>query len=231
MNARKLLLAAGVVLALSAGSATAQNLIDGGDIRNNSITGKDIRNNSVTGGDVRNGSLGTRDLSRAARNSLRGQNGAPGAAGAQGQAGPAGPQGPQGLKGDKGDIGPSNAFEDEDDSHLLTVVPSSSQVLSLDLGPGPFVYTSSVSVENTSANPGRFKCEITQTINEFVLTVAEGTATIDNGEHATIALTGASLQDLPQSTARLNCDNLDNNAVDATLTSARLVAVRVGSLN
>lgn len=232
---KKTVLASGaVVLALGAGSATAQSLIDSSDIRNNSVTGRDIRNNSVTGGDVRNGTLGTRDLSSAARDALGGQDGAAGATGPQGlqgSPGPQGPQGPQGLKGDTGDRGPSNAFKAEDESHLLSVIPASSQVLSLSLGVGPYVYSSSVGIENTSANPGRFECEITQTINDLVLTVAEGTVTIASGAHDTIALTGAALQDLPQSTVRLVCDNLDNDAVTATLTSARLVAVRVGSLN
>lgn len=65
----------------------------------------------ITGKNVKDGSLGVRDLSAAARKSLRGragpagangQNGLPGAQGPQGASGPAGPIGPQGATGPAG---------------------------------------------------------------------------------------------------------------------------------
>lgn len=45
----------------------------------------------ITGGDIKNGSIGLRDLSRAARNALKGNAGATGPAGPAGAQGPAGP--------------------------------------------------------------------------------------------------------------------------------------------
>ena len=91
-----------IVLAMG-GTATAAKL----------ITGKQVRNSSLTGADVRNGSLGARDLSSAARKSLRGAagQGASGAAGPAGQTGPAGPAGPAGPKGDAGPQGVPGPIE------------------------------------------------------------------------------------------------------------------------
>jgi hypothetical protein len=78
----------------------------------------------ITGKDVKDGSLGVRDLSAAARKSLRGNsgpaganganglpgangaNGLPGGTGPQGGAGPAGPTGSTGSTGPAGPIGP-----------------------------------------------------------------------------------------------------------------------------
>src|SRR4051794_37439904 len=45
----------------------------------------------ITGKQIKNGSIGTKDLSAAARASLRGQQGPPGAPGAKGDQGPVGP--------------------------------------------------------------------------------------------------------------------------------------------
>ncbi|MGN6189826.1 MAG: hypothetical protein ACTHOE_13095 [Conexibacter sp.] len=50
----------------------------------------------ITGGDIKNGTIGLKDLSKAARNALKGKTGPAGAAGPQGPAGPAGAQGPAG---------------------------------------------------------------------------------------------------------------------------------------
>jgi hypothetical protein len=80
---------AAVVAITATGSAVAASL----------ITGKDVKNGSLTGKDVRNGSLGAKELSKKARNSLRGQKGAKGDTGAAGA---------KGDKGDKGEPGSSS---------------------------------------------------------------------------------------------------------------------------
>lgn len=96
---------------LITGSDVRNNSLTGADVRNNSLTGADIRNNAIRGVDVRNGSLQLRDLSPAARNSLRGAvavagqqgpQGGPGAPGPRGPKGDTGQAGPQGLAGDRG---------------------------------------------------------------------------------------------------------------------------------
>lgn len=77
-----------------------------------------VGKNSVGSPQVINGSLQTVDLSKKAKNALKGNRGAKGPAGAAGPAGPAGPQGAQGpqgpqgspgSKGDKGDKGDTGA--------------------------------------------------------------------------------------------------------------------------
>lgn len=57
----KYVLATAVVgLLLAAGGASAQALLDGGDIKNNSLTGKDVRNRSLTRLDFRGSVRGPR---------------------------------------------------------------------------------------------------------------------------------------------------------------------------
>jgi hypothetical protein len=87
------------------GTATAQRLLGGNDIRNSSLSGADVRNSSLTGADVRNGSLSASDLSTAARRSLGGTAGARGATGPAGAPGPKGDAGAPGTPGAKGDAG------------------------------------------------------------------------------------------------------------------------------
>jgi hypothetical protein len=87
-----------VAALLAAATAGAQAVIDGGDVRDNSLTGKDVKN----------GSLQAKDLSRKARNALRGRRGPRGAAGPRGAQGPAGPAGAQGAPGAQGAAGATN---------------------------------------------------------------------------------------------------------------------------
>jgi hypothetical protein len=61
----------------------------------------------ITGTQIKDGSIGVKDLSKAARKSLKGNRGAAGAIGATGPGGPAGVSGANGEKGDKGDVGPA----------------------------------------------------------------------------------------------------------------------------
>ena len=105
-----------VAILLTATAATAQQLIDGGDIRNNSLTGKDVRNNSLTGKDVRNKSLTRQDF----RGSVRGPRGRRGAPGPQGAQGATGPQGAAGATGPAGPAGPQG----EAGASALDPVPS-----------------------------------------------------------------------------------------------------------
>ena len=86
-----------MVLALvGAGSATAAKM----------ITGKQIQNGTVSGADIKKKTLGTKHLTKAAKESLKG------AAGANGQTGPQGPQGPAGADGaDGADGGPHRYAE------------------------------------------------------------------------------------------------------------------------
>jgi len=106
---KKVLAACGfvaLVLAITTGAFAAKKVL---------ITGADIKDGSVTGIDIKNGSLGATELSRAARNALRGAEGPRGPVGPQGAQGPQGPKGdsgatgaagPAGAKGDTGPAGP-----------------------------------------------------------------------------------------------------------------------------
>jgi hypothetical protein len=76
-------------LLLAAATATAQSLIDGGDVRNNSLTGKDVKNRSLT----------LRDFSRSAARALRGPRGRRGPRGFSGAQGIPGAPGANGLNG------------------------------------------------------------------------------------------------------------------------------------
>jgi hypothetical protein len=86
---RNVAMVAVVALLLAAATAGAQSLLDGGDIKNNSLTGKDIKNGSVQAS----------DLSRRARNALRGARGPQGLQGVQGVPGATGAQGATGAAG------------------------------------------------------------------------------------------------------------------------------------
>jgi hypothetical protein len=81
-----------VALLLAAGTAGAQSLFDGGDIKNNSLTGADLKNGSVQ----------VNDLSRNARRALRGARGPRGRQGMPGIQGVPGGIGPQGAPGARG---------------------------------------------------------------------------------------------------------------------------------
>jgi hypothetical protein len=65
----------------------------------NSVGANQLRTGSVRTAEVRDRSLAARDLSVAARNFLKSQQGAEGPRGPQGPAGPQGPQGPPGSSG------------------------------------------------------------------------------------------------------------------------------------
>lgn len=79
-----LVLAAAAILSLTAGTATARQL----------ITGRDIKRESITGANIKNGSLTAADF----RGSVAGKPGPQGPQGLTGQAGPAGPPGPVDIK-------------------------------------------------------------------------------------------------------------------------------------
>jgi hypothetical protein len=97
--ARNIAAVAIVAALLAAATAGAQAVIDGGDVRDNSLTGKDVKN----------GSLQANDLSRKARNALRGKRGRQGPAGPSGAQGPPGPAGAQGAQGPHGAAGAQGA--------------------------------------------------------------------------------------------------------------------------
>jgi hypothetical protein len=63
----------------------------------------------ITSKQIKDGTIQTKDISKKARNALKGQRGPAGLTGATGPAGPAGPAGAAGAKGDKGDKGDTGA--------------------------------------------------------------------------------------------------------------------------
>ncbi len=139
------LIAAIALLCLAAGgTATAAKL----------ISGKDVRNSSLTGADVRNGSLGSKDLSSAAKRSLRGAAGAAGVAGPAGPAGPAGAKGDAGPQGDtrpqgvQGERGPRDAFAAGVESHEVTG-SGSRLVLEKTLPAGRYAITAKATLRST----------------------------------------------------------------------------------
>ena len=89
-----------VALAAGATGATAAAMVTGAQVQDGSLTWHDIKDhNSVTSKSVVAGSLEARDLSAAAKQSLKGATGATGATGAQGQKGATGKDGAPGLSG------------------------------------------------------------------------------------------------------------------------------------
>lgn len=87
-------IAALMLLVAMAGSAAADALITGRQIKDGTVTGKDLRDGTVAGVDVKDGSLSPRDFS----GSLEGPPGPAGPTGAPGPQGPAGPQGALGYE-------------------------------------------------------------------------------------------------------------------------------------
>jgi hypothetical protein len=93
------------------------------------ITGAQVRDGSLTGADVRDRSIRARDLTSAARKSLRGREGtqgatgAVGARGATGRRGAIGATGPQGAPGPQGEAGPQGPKGDPGDPASLPRLP------------------------------------------------------------------------------------------------------------
>jgi hypothetical protein len=67
-----------------------RNSVGAAQIRRGAVHASEVRSGAIRSSDVRDRSLGVRDLSRAARSSLRGQTGATGAPGSAGPPGPSG---------------------------------------------------------------------------------------------------------------------------------------------
>lgn len=106
-----LAIAVSAVVLAAGGTATAQSLIGGKQVRDNSLTSADIRNGSVRGADLRNRTVTLGKLSTATRAALRGQagpKGLPGAAGSKGDKGDKGDMGESGSPGTVGSRGPSD---------------------------------------------------------------------------------------------------------------------------
>jgi hypothetical protein len=97
-----------VAALLAAGTAGAQALIDGGDVRNGSLTGKDVKNGTLKGADVMNNSLAGADIRPGAVSSDEVVNGSLLAQDFKSGQLPTGPQGP---KGDSGTVDPSNFYD------------------------------------------------------------------------------------------------------------------------
>jgi hypothetical protein len=116
---RTLIACAVTALLVGGGTATAQQLITGDDVKNGSLTSADIKYNSLThrdidddsllSRDIRNGQVDLEDLSDGVQSKLdeSSGNGKDGAAGPQGPAGSQGKQGEQGKPGKDGKDGVS----------------------------------------------------------------------------------------------------------------------------
>lgn len=124
----------------------------GGAVAGAMITGAQIKNGTVTTLDVKDGNLKAKDLSAAARSSLKGLQGDPGADGVQG---------PQGVPGPQGDPGPSTIpgyellFQDEavtanNAASLEVSCPAGKKVL----GTSAFWVTSSIAVQAVTSFDG-----------------------------------------------------------------------------
>ncbi len=91
------------VAAIGAGATVLALLAGGAGYAAGQIDSGDVRNESLRGVDIKNGSLQAKELSKSAKQNLRGREGP------QGPAGPAGPEGPEGPAGPAGADGADGA--------------------------------------------------------------------------------------------------------------------------
>jgi hypothetical protein len=177
--ARNLLVTVAVAVLVSATTAGAAAVIDGGDVVNGSLTGKDVRNKSLT----------RRDF----RGSVRGPRGFQGREGQQGV---------PGQKGDTGPRGPSDMFTAFIETGSLPVrssndPPAQSWVATLDSLPtGQFFVAGNLVARNTSPSTALVRCEIEAFWASGVVDSTQ--ATLPAGAYAALAFSGPGEQQTSQ---------------------------------
>ena len=112
---RSIAMVCATALIVSGATATAQSLIDSGDVQDNSLRSRDIRNRDIRGGDIARGTISLSLLKKTTVEELIARTRAgltlPGSTspGNQGENGAQGPQGPQGAPGTPGTPGAAGA--------------------------------------------------------------------------------------------------------------------------
>ena len=206
----------------AAGGATAQSLLDGGDIRNNSLTGADIRNRSLTPADFRGSVRG--------RTGPRGPQGGVGPVGPAGRVGPIGPpgvQGAAGANGDPGQRGPSDGRASRTNGTLPIGDTAQPVVVeSLGLAPGKWLVTATVSLTNPVPDPATATCTLDGPGGELARAVP-----LDDTIQRVGSATLLGQADLPGGgTVQLRC-TADDDGVATTAGADRAIhAVRVETL-
>jgi hypothetical protein len=150
------------VVVAAAGGATAESLIDGGDVKNGSLTGADIKNKSLSAVDFRGPIRGA-----SGHQGAQGIGGPVGPTGRIGPAGPTGPQGPAGAQGgkggqgDKGERGPSNGRASRGLNPVISdSAPPGTKIDQLDLAAGSWLVSATATIGNATDDARTVTCEL-----------------------------------------------------------------------
>ena len=174
------------------------------------ITGKQIVNDTVTSADIKDKTLKTKDISKKAKEKLRGQDGAQG------------PQGPQGVPG------PSNANAvRRTDGAAAPAAPNSTIVVKrISLPTGKYTVSSKVNLSDTSGAPRTVECRLV-----FGAAVLDRTFVTLSGAAGGWVCPNMAVLDLAAPTTNIDLHVLTpaGSAV-ALLPDAVITATRVGAL-
>ena len=147
-----------------------------------------------------------------------------------GNTGPAGPVGPKGAKGDKGDtgeqgpMGPSAGYSASGTPGALNA--GANTYATVNVPAGSYVVHANADIANLGGTPTKVQCTL-ETLDGTALDSVEGTAAATTGE-VTLPLDGATAL-AAQGGFRISC--AESGGQTLQLESARLTAVRLGSLN
>ena len=191
-----------------------------------------IKNNSIKGKDIKNRTIKTSDISKKARNALKGQTGARGATG------PAGPQGVQGPVGQTGPMGPSTLRSDENTSSFISLptctdtgLGNCTAILSVTLGAGSHLIQAKTNIDNADVTASDISNRCGIVMGEDDVLDEARTPLYPNsqpGEAESIALAKVVTAEAG-TVVSLRCTELGGEAL--RLNDPRLTALQVGSVN
>jgi hypothetical protein len=162
-NGRSVALICATALITGGATATAQSLIDSGDVQDNSLRSADIRNRDIRGGDIARGTLSLSLLKETTVQELIDRTrsglslGGPNTPGAQGEGGGQGPPGAQGNPGQAGANGAAAVG-----AHWGPVARNTTGTSSTDLRNGPFVRVSATEVSAPPFGDGSLGINVAQ---------------------------------------------------------------------
>ena len=173
------------------------------------ITGKQIKDGTVTSADIKNKTLKTKDISKAAKDKLRGQTGPPG------------PQGIQGVPG------PSNAYAARRTDGAGAQPASSTVVVKrLTLPAGKYTVASKVGLDDISGTPKLVECQLLSGT-----TVVDSTFVTASGAVGGWVCPNLTVVDLTAATTTVTLQVLTPAASQVRLApNAVILATKVGAL-